>query len=103
MGFADRKIFLSFLNFISPKGGPTFFNKATLHTMKTDAIQWLNDIGINVNDTKTKYRNETKTFWCVPKKEVKRFYLVQKLWIEIITFWCIPEPFKSKSGCFYVV
>ncbi len=52
------------------------------------------------SDIEANYRNETKTFWCVPKKEVERFYLVQKLWIEIITFWCVPEPLRSKSGRF---
>ena len=55
------------------------------------------------SDIKANYQNETKTFWCVPKKEVERFYLVQKLRNEIITFLCVPEPFKSKSGRFYVV
>jgi hypothetical protein len=55
------------------------------------------------SDIEAYYRNETKTFWCVPKKEVERFYLVQKIGYEIITFLCVPEPFKSKSGRFYVV
>ncbi len=36
------------------------------------------------------------------KKEVERFYLVQKLGNETITFLCVPEPLKSKSGRFYV-
>ncbi len=31
------------------------------------------------SDIEANYRNETKTFWCVPKKEVERFFLVQKL------------------------
>jgi hypothetical protein len=31
-----------------------------------------------------------------PKKEIKLFYVVQKLGNEIITFLCVPEPFKSK-------
>jgi hypothetical protein len=31
------------------------------------------------SDIEANYRNETKTFWCVPKKENERFYLVQKL------------------------
>ncbi len=31
------------------------------------------------SDIEANYWNETKTFWCVPKKEVERFYLVQKL------------------------
>jgi hypothetical protein len=48
------------------------------------------------SDIEANYRNETKTFWCILKKEIERFHLVQKLWIEIITFWCVPEPFKSK-------
>ena len=52
------------------------------------------------SDIEANYRNETKPFWCVPKKQVERFYLVQKLWIEIITFWCVPEPLRSKSGRF---
>ncbi len=30
------------------------------------------------SDIEANYRNKTKTFWCVPKKEVERFYLVQK-------------------------
>ncbi len=55
------------------------------------------------SDIEAYYRNETKTFWCVPKKEVERFYLVQKLGNEIITFLFVPEPFKSKSWRFYVV
>ncbi len=55
------------------------------------------------SDIEVNYRNETKTFWCVTKNLVERFYLVQKLWIEIITFLCVPEPCKSKSGHFYVV
>jgi hypothetical protein len=55
------------------------------------------------SDIEANYQNETKTFWCVPKKEVERFYLVQKLGNEIITFLYVPEPFKSKSGCIYVV
>jgi len=54
------------------------------------------------SDIEANYRDETKSFWCVPKTEVEHFYLVQKLWIEIITFWCVPEHFKSKSGRFYV-
>ncbi len=55
------------------------------------------------SDIEANYQNETKTFWCVPKKEVECFNLVQKLLIKIITFWRVPEPFKSKSGRFYVV
>ncbi len=51
------------------------------------------DIGDN-------YRNETKTFWCVPKKEVERFYLVQKLWIEFITFLMCSRTFKIEIGTF---
>jgi hypothetical protein len=31
------------------------------------------------SDIEANYQNETKTFWCVPKKEVEGFYLVQKL------------------------
>jgi hypothetical protein len=38
------------------------------------------------SDIEANYRNETKTFGCVPKKEVEHFYLVQKLGNEIITF-----------------
>ena len=45
------------------------------------------------SDIEANYRNETKTFWCVPKKEVERFYWVQKLGNEI----------RTKSGLFYVV
>jgi hypothetical protein len=30
------------------------------------------------SDIEANYQNETKTFWCVPKNEVERFYLVQK-------------------------
>ncbi len=55
------------------------------------------------SDIEANYRNETKTFWCVPKKEIEHFYLVQKLWIKIIMFLCDPEPLKSKSERFYVV
>ncbi len=31
------------------------------------------------SDIEANYRNKTETFWCVPKKEVERFYLVQNL------------------------
>ncbi len=55
------------------------------------------------SDIEANYRNETETFRCVLKKEVERFYIVQKLGNKIITFLCVPEPFKSKSGRFYVV
>ncbi len=49
------------------------------------------------SDIEANYRNETKTFWCVPKKEVERFYLVQKLWIEIITFWCVLQNLLNQN------
>ena len=52
------------------------------------------------SDIEANYRNETKTFWCVPKKEVEHFYFVQKLWIKIITFLCAPEPNKIEIGTF---
>ncbi len=29
------------------------------------------------SDIEANYRNETKTFWCVPKNEVEHFYLVK--------------------------
>ncbi len=70
-------------------------------------------VGSNVNDTKTevqtfRYRSllserNPKRFDVFQKKEVERFYLVQKLGNEIITFLCVPEPFISKLGRFYVV
>ncbi len=63
----------------------------------------------NVNDTKTKaemfrYRSSlserNQNVLMCSKKGSRTFYLVQKLWIEIITFWCVPERLRSKSGHF---
>ncbi len=59
------------------------------------------------SDIEANYRNETKTFWCVPKKEVEHFYLVQKLWIfmcsrtfkiEIRTFLCSLEHLNQNQN-----
>ncbi len=55
------------------------------------------------SNIEAKFRNGTKTFCCVPKKEVEHFYLVQKLWIKIITFFMCSRTFKIEIRTFLCI